>query len=170
MDITSTRASFLPNLIFLKPYLPRILWEIVFTTRNELWVNVQVAIFFATVNYEIICKCYSGLFKEVSTVYTYVIFFQRISPRRCSRTIPTIKKKEARFTMCPLKRKDSKPWSNWNWSLLSSETTDANFTETTTLVDVDIKCDHCTYEGMLRKRRHCGFKSAIFSVKSTPSH
>ena len=36
--------------MFLKPYLPIILQETTFTTRKELWLNVQVAMFFGTLD------------------------------------------------------------------------------------------------------------------------
>ena len=41
------RASFLPNLIFLKEYmyLPIIMSETTFATQKELWLNVQVPIY-----------------------------------------------------------------------------------------------------------------------------
>ena len=50
--IKYARASFLPNLIFLKPYLPRILQETMVTTRKQLWLNVQIAIFFGAVSWK----------------------------------------------------------------------------------------------------------------------
>ena len=46
------RASFLPNLIVLKTNMPIILQETMFTMRKELWLIVQVAIFFCNVNWK----------------------------------------------------------------------------------------------------------------------
>ena len=67
--ITYASASFLPNLILLN--LPHIiLYETMFSTRRELRLNVQVAIFFSTVNSDVIV----GVTNKSARLHSKIIF------------------------------------------------------------------------------------------------